>query len=164
MGCCTYGLPMWKAFLRYRKLDPEARKLFWRAAVLLPLAAASLRLRGFQRTKGKLGKKLAGAKEGSPARQGDAAAVEKTCRMVKAGARYGLGHPTCLEQSLVLWYLLESQNIPARFCIGVKKTDEKFEAHAWVEHAGAALNQPGEMHQHYAAFESEFSELPGEKA
>lgn len=82
--------------------------------------------------------------------------------MVKAGAYYGPGHPTCLEQSLVLWYLLEKQNIPARFCIGVRKLPEKFEAHAWVEHDGVPLNQCHEVHQHYAAFESEFSDSPGE--
>jgi len=82
--------------------------------------------------------------------------------MVKAGAHYGLGHPTCLEQSLVLWYLLRERNISARLRVGVRKSAEKFEAHAWVEHDGVALNQSEEVHQHYAAFESEFAGLPGE--
>ena len=90
--------------------------------------------------------------------QGGAEAVEKTCRMVRAGVRYGVGHPTCLAESLVLWYHLQKQTIPARLRIGVRKSKEKFEAHAWVECAGAALNQTDEAHQHYAAFASEFSE------
>ena len=39
-----------------------------------------------------------------------------------------------------------------------------FESHAWVEYEGRALNEAEEVHQHYAAFASEFSDLPGEKA
>jgi hypothetical protein len=85
--------------------------------------------------------------------------------MVKAGAHYGLGHPTCLEQSLVLWYLLQRQRIPARFRIGVRTVAGKFEAHAWVEYEGTPLNQSEEeLHQHYAAFEGEFSDLLEESA
>lgn len=89
--------------------------------------------------------------------------VQKTCRMVKAAVHYGMGHPTCLEQALVLWYLLQGQGIPVRLRIGVRKLQEKFEAHAWVENEGVALSQVEEVHQHYAAFEGEFRELPGEK-
>ena len=151
---------MWKAFQRYRKLDAESRKLFWRAVTLLPVVSRSLHKRGFQQTQEKLAKKLAGA---APMEKGATAdTLEKTCRMVKAGVHYGLGHPTCLEQSLVLWYLLRERNISARLRVGVRKSAEKFEAHAWVEHDGVALNQSEEVHQHYAAFESEFAGLPGE--
>ena len=87
-----------------------------------------------------------------------------TCRMVKAGAHYGIARPTCLGESLTLWYLLQKQGVPAALRIGVRKVSEKFEAHAWVESAGAALNQQEEPHQHYAAFDSGFSDLPGEKS
>jgi hypothetical protein len=152
---------MWKAFQRYRKLDPESRKLFWRAVTLLPVVSRSLHTRGFQQTREKLAKKLAAA---TPDTHGATAeTLQKTCRMVRAGAHHGLGHPTCLEQSLVLWYLLEKQGISARLRIGVRKSPGNFEAHAWVEHDGVALNQ-GEVHQHYAAFESEFASLSGENA
>ena len=156
--------PMWKAFQRYRELDTEARKLFWRAATLLPMVAVSLRVRGFRRTKEGLQRELPRQPVDGGGQGVGPEALQKTCRMVKAGAHYGLGHPTCLEQSLVLWYLLESQGIPARFRIGVRKVDGKFEAHAWVEHEGIALNQAEEVHQHYAAFEGEFADLPEEIA
>lgn len=155
-------LPMWKAFQRYRELDPEARKLFWRAAVLLASVGVSLRTKGFRRTSEKLRKNLLTAPKEAVVATAWAESVERTCRMVKAGARYGWGHPTCLEQSLVLWYLLQRQKIPARFRIGVRKDKRKFEAHAWVEYEGRPLNQ--EMHEHYAAFEGELSDLPEEIA
>jgi hypothetical protein len=159
-----FSPPMWKAFQRYRKLDPEARKLFWRAVALLPMIAVSLRARGFQRTKEKLQRRLAlgSPTPGGPAR--GAEVVQKTCRTVAAAARYGLGRPTCLAKSLALWHLLQKQNVATQLRIGVNKADGKFEAHAWVEHDGMALNQSEEVHEHYAAFEAEFSNLPGENA
>ncbi len=154
---------MWKAFQRYRELDPQARHLFWRAVFLLPWTAISLRLRGFNTTRAALQKHLPAAPaqiDNRPAAQ----VVQSTCRMVKAGAHYGITRPTCLGESLTLWYLLEKQGVAAVLRIGVRKASEKFEAHAWVEYADAALNQEEEPHQHYAAFDSGFSDLPGQKS
>jgi len=155
---------MWKPFRRYKELDPESRKMFWRAAMLLVLVGISLRTKGFRRTREQLRRKVSKGATDAVFAGAVEESVQRTCRMVSAGAHYGLGHPTCLEQSLVLWYLLQHQNIPARFRIGVRKETDKFEAHAWVEYEGRALNQSEEMHQHYAAFEGEFSDLPEEIA
>jgi hypothetical protein len=47
--------------------------------------------------------------------------------------------------------------------IGTRKTEEKFEAHAWVECEGVALNEPEEAHKHYAAFGEEFPIVVGAK-
>jgi hypothetical protein len=154
---------MWKAYQRYRALDPEARKLFRSAAYLLPRTTASLRLRGFKKTKQSLQSRLlrTGVEVGS--KENEPKVVAKTCRMVKAAARYGIVRATCLEESLVLWYLLQKQNVQAHLRIGVRKLPEEFEAHAWVEFQGQALNQTIE-HLHYAAFEDAFSEMPGDKS
>jgi len=83
--------------------------------------------------------------------------------MVRAALRYLPAKSTCLEESLVLWYLLQKQEISAQLRIGVRKTEGKFEAHAWVEHEGVALHQPDEMHRHYSAFDKEFSSTPAKK-
>jgi transglutaminase superfamily protein len=155
---------MWQAFQRYRALDPQARNLFWRAVFLLPWSAISLRLRGFNKTRAALQKHLAPTAAAKTENCSAAVVVQTTCRMVKAGAHYGIARPTCLGESLTLWYLLQKQDVPAALRIGVRKVSEKFEAHAWVEYAGAALNQQEEPHQHYAAFDSGFSDLPGEKS
>lgn len=164
MGFWMCDPPMWKAFQRYRQLDTEARRLFWRAATLQPMVAVSLRMRGFRRTNEGLRKKLSRQRIETDGPAPNTSKLEQTCRMVKASAHYGLGQPTCLEQSLVLWYLLQSQRIPARFRIGVRKNTGRFEAHAWVEYEGVPLNQSEELHQHYVAFEGEFSDLPEELA
>ena len=151
---------MWEPVQRYRTLDPESRRIFWRALILLPMVRASLRLRGYNRTYVSLQKKLH-PEVGLPS--GSAKEVEKTSRMVRVALRYSPARFTCLEQSLTLWYLLRKQGIATQLRIGVRKMDGKFEAHAWVEHQGVALQQPGEIHRHYAAFDREFSDVPAEK-
>jgi len=83
--------------------------------------------------------------------------------MVRAAARYSLAQYTCLEESLTLWYLLRRHGISACLRIGVRKENEKFEAHAWVEYASEALNQDEAMHRHYAAFEQDLPEPPAEQ-
>ena len=155
---------MWEAFQRYKALDPEAQKLFGRAVSLLPLIALSLRLRGFKKTKESLQKKLSLNRLGATGKENVAETVQKTCRMVKAAAHYGFLQPTCLVESLTLWYLLQLQRIPASLRIGVHKLAEKFEAHAWVECEGVALNQTEDAHPHYAAFDSGITDLPGEQS
>lgn len=153
---------MWEQLQRYRALDPEARKMFLRAAALLPVVKASLRLRGFKKTRESLEERqrresVRAAQTGSAPEQ-----VLRTSRMVRAAAHWATVGASCLEESLTLWHLLRKQGHAARLRIGVRKTAEKFEAHAWVEHEGVALNQIEEIHRHYAAFESEFSEQSGE--
>jgi hypothetical protein len=137
--------------------------MFRRAAILLPLVRWSLRLRGYGATFASLQKRIppqADSVESSPDARDK---VQATCRMVRAALRYSLAEHSCLEESLTLWYLLRKQEIPACLRIGVRKENEKFEAHAWVEHAGEALNQLDEMHRHYAAFEQDLPEPPAEQ-
>jgi len=154
---------MWKQLQRYRALDPEARKTFRRAAMLLPAVKASLRLRGFKKTRESLEKYQSQGSAAAPSAAGaNLETVLGISHMVRAAARYGLVRASCLEESLTLWHVLRKRGYAAKLRIGVRKTAEKFEAHAWVEHEGAALNQAEEMHRHYAAFESAFVEQGGE--
>ena len=148
---------MWETLQRYRALDEESRRLFRRAAMLLPMIRASLRVRGYNKTFSSL---QARVNPIAPAQNGDAEQLRKTSRMVRAAVHHSLLHFTCLEESLGLWYLLRQQGIAPQLRIGVRKENGKFEAHAWVEHGGEALNQPEATHLHYAAFEKEFSEPP----
>jgi hypothetical protein len=147
---------MWARLRRFSALPGPAKVLFLRAVVLLPLLTLSLRVRGFGATQGSLQKFAASAKNGPPV-----AAVESlvilTTRMVLAAARNSPIPSTCLERSLSLWWMLACQGIATRFRIGVRKDDEKFAAHAWVERDGVAIGEPDASHLHYAAFEEEMS-------
>ncbi len=83
--------------------------------------------------------------------------------MVRAAERYSFVSITCLQESLLLWYLLQTQGIVAAIRIGVRKPEGEFEAHAWVEHDGIALNQMDEQHRHYHPFENEIPKPPAEQ-
>ena len=144
---------MWERLRRFSALERPAQELFLRAVVLLPLVALSLRWRGFRETQAALERFLSKANPGP-----DAALASKvaavTAHMVNAADRHGLVHPSCLAKSLTLWWLLGRQGIPSHLRIGIRKEKEKFEAHAWVEREGIALNEPEEHHHHYAAFDA----------
>ena len=150
---------MWEQLRRFSNLSAAARVLFLRAVVLLPLVALRLRTQGFQSTKNLLQKPL----DSSSFSQFDFKNDERaalTARMVRAAARHGIGNPSCLEESLVLIHLLGKQGIASQLRIGVKKNIPKFEAHAWVECGGVALNESEALHDHYAPFEAKFSSIP----
>ncbi len=153
---------MWEQLRRFRKLESPAQKLFLRAMVLLPLVTLSLRWRGFRATKTTLQKFLpkAIAEQNADAPRERAAL---TVRMVYAADRHGSFHPSCLAKSLTLWWLLGRQGIRACLRIGVRREREAFEAHAWVECEGVALNEPEERHHHYSAFDEALSSLPGDE-
>lgn len=148
--------PIRERLRRFRALSRQERGVFLRAAALLPVVCASLRFVGFGRTQRALQRFL--KPNGRPIlAPGDSnARIEATHRMVQAAARYSTGKTTCLEESLVLWWLLGRQGITAQVRIGARKAGEKFEAHAWVECGGGALNDPGELHRHYSAFDASF--------
>ena len=149
---------MWKWIRQFRALKPPARELFLRASVLLPLVSATLPWRGFRKTKASLEHFLpAVCGSESPDAQPRAALVAE---MVRAAAHYGIGRPSCLEQSLVLWWLLARRGIASDLRVGVRKHEENFEAHAWVECGGTILSDLEAEHRHFAAFDAALASLP----
>lgn len=151
---------MWERLRRFRALARPAKALFLRAVFLLPILTISLRLSGFQKTKRRLQVARAGQSLNADA-EDTATRISLTTRMVLAAARHSPFPSTCLERSLALWWLLARQGIAARLRIGVRigvrATEQKFSAHAWVECDGIALGEPEAPHVHYAAFQEEFS-------
>lgn len=154
---------MWEPLQRYRALDPALRRTFWRAAILLRLVRLSLRVRGYGKTFTSLQRRAQFHARETGTGLESHEEVQAACRMVRAALRYSFAQFSCLEESLTLWYLLRKQGIPACLRIGVRKENERFEAHAWVELRGEALNQPEEQHRHYAAFEQDLHEPPPEQ-
>ena len=139
---------MWELLRRFRSLGRDSRRVLVRAALLLPLISVSLNIRGFRRTHATLRQFLRNSNA-----EGAGAEPEMTARMVRAAARYVPVHGSCLEQSLVLWFLLRREGIASELRIGARKSASGFEAHAWIECRGKALNETQEVHRHYAAFD-----------
>jgi len=151
---------MWERLRRFRALDGQAQGTFLRAMLALPLVSQSLRWRGLRATQKSLQRRQA---PGGKPTKFEKEKLEVTVRMLKAAVRHSPGQPSCLEESLTLWWLLARQGISSEVRIGIRKQAENFEAHAWVERDGIALNEPEAKHRHYAAFESEFPPAAGEK-
>jgi hypothetical protein len=129
---------------------------------MLPLVSLSLRLRGFQPTRTILKRKLSHSLAEQDSDSVNRQAV-LTARMVHAADRHGMVHPSCLAKSLTLWWLLGRQGITSRLRIGIRKENGKLQAHAWVEREGSALDDPEDLHRHYAAFDREPARLPEEE-
>jgi len=141
-------------------MDADARGLFLRATAVLPVISVSLKMRGFGATQEFLLRSFPIAPQTSQQDSihvvDDRKRTELTSRMVNAAIRHVWRASTCLEKSLVLWWLLGRQGIACEVRIGARKQGGKFEAHAWLERDGVAVNEPQEEHRHYAAFDAAF--------
>jgi hypothetical protein len=155
---------MWERLRRFSSLDPEARGTFLRAALLLPLISVSLKVRGFRATQESLlrffGHPQQASQEDSARLLPDDERTRLTVHMVNAAVRHVWRSSTCLEKSLALWRLLERRGIASELRIGARKIDGKFEAHAWVERQGIAVDDPDHLHRHYAPFDGTLSTIP----
>lgn len=79
-----------------------------------------------------------------------------TARIVRIAAQRGFYHFKCLDQSLVLGWLLRRQGIDARIVFGARKGDKLMEAHAWVEVDGVAISDDEGDHHSFSTL-GEFS-------
>jgi hypothetical protein len=155
---------MWKQRRRFSALDRDSRWMFVRATLLLPLISLSLWIWGFRFTQAALKRFVSSVNGSMVDRSSDPVVLTSITHktqigacMVRAAARHSLITSTCLEESLALWFLLRREGIEAELRIGARKIADKFEAHAWVECHGEALNQAEDPHGHYAIFEGPFS-------
>src|SRR6204780_5801485 len=143
----------WRVFWR---LSGFERGIALEAAAGLTATWVGLRFAGFRRWKTFLGWL-------APRVVPDAAAsnvsLEETARQItrmeEAAARNLFFSTNCLEQSLVLWWLLRIRGIAAELRIGARKELNRFEAHAWVEFHEAILNGLGGEHLHFPPFEGQ---------
>jgi Transglutaminase-like superfamily len=134
-------LETWQAFWRQ---SPGARVVALEAAVVLVATWVGLRLAGFRRSKDLL-VRLAPA---TPAeRIGNLDAARAIACLHESVARGLFLKTNCLEQSLALCWLLRRRGIAAELCVGARKQDGKFEAHAWVETQGAVVCESDERHR-----------------
>ncbi|MGB6199787.1 MAG: lasso peptide biosynthesis B2 protein [Candidatus Acidiferrales bacterium] len=128
---------------------------------MLSLTAVALRVLGFPRWRGTLEKYAANA----PAAAGDAASrlalAREVTRLAQKAERHGPLRPSCLERSLVLWWLLRRRGLPAELRIGARKEGARFDAHAWVELDGEVLNDSDTVRKHYARFDGPIASADG---
>ena len=116
------------------------------AAALLPAVRLALNFVTVARLQA-----LGGLRAATP---GNAELTAQTmAHLVRIAGDHGLCHAKCLEQSLVLRWLLQRKGIDARMFFGARKEDSEMQAHAWVEVDGVAVNEGDDLHERFSPFE-----------
>ena len=133
---------------KLRRLSPREFWILAQAMALLPTVRLVLRVATIARLQSLGGR---AAHRASPNRL----SPEAMARLVRIAAERGVVRANCLEQSLVLQWLLQRQGIDARISFGARKADKKVEAHAWVECSGLALNEDRDVCLHFSPFEGD---------
>jgi transglutaminase superfamily protein len=140
---------------RFWRLTPEDRGLVLQSAVLLTLTRIGLRAMDFHRCKEMIDE-FSSSGSRSP-RIETSTQLERGKKIVAAMSaveRNSSWCPNCLERSLALWWFLRLNQIDGELHIGGRKTESRFEAHAWVEWNGHVVNDNSDVHQHYARFDA----------
>jgi len=154
---------------KIQELSWDERWLLVEATLFLPLTALAVYSVGVGRWQRTL-TRFSSLKK-APASDGNVATVKSTEKSVlKAGpaamqrarviakivgvaAQRGIYHANCLEQSLVLWWLLALRNIESELRFGARKENAQLKAHAWVECCGVSLNEEPDVHERFSLFE-----------
>lgn len=143
-----------KTWFRFWSLSAFERIAVLEAAGGLVATYAGLRFTGFRRWRAALDRF---ARVTAPDQSLNASAKARIgadlARMETAAARYLPFRTNCLEQSLVLWWLLRRHGLMADLKIGARREADRFEAHAWVECEGGVIGDTSEEHHHFAPFE-----------
>jgi hypothetical protein len=63
-------------------------------------------------------------------------------------------NPSCLEEALMLTFLMNRRNIPTEFCLGIAQSDDSLIAHAWLTFRGEVLGQPFQADEFVQVFSS----------
>jgi hypothetical protein len=147
----------WHAFWR---LSGFERGVALEAACGLTATWLGLRLAGFRRWKNVLSSLAPPVNATAPVTEASYLhSAETIARMQAAAARHLFFSTNCLEQSLVLWWLLRRRGIESELRIGARKEAARFEAHAWVELDSVVLNDATGEHRHFVPFEGPLSPL-----
>jgi len=153
----TIMMELWQKFWRLRGYE---RGIALEAATGLAATWLGLRITGFRRWKNLLSRLTPAANTASRPRAASQSEPAKViARMAAAAARNVFFGTNCLEQSLVLWWLLRRRGITAELRIGARKEFERFEAHAWVEVDSVVLNDTSAEHLHFVPFDGPISPL-----
>ena len=151
---------MMERWHRFWRLSGFERGVVIEATGALLATWLGLRLTGFRRWKSVLGWLGPSANAIAPLQcASHKESAQVVARMEAAAARNLFFSTNCLEQSLVLWWLLRRLGIAAELRIGARKELDRFEAHAWVEVDSAALNDANAEHRHFVPFDGPISPL-----
>jgi hypothetical protein len=132
------------------------RWILAQSLILLPLLALALALLGYKRTQRLLLRFAPPTVEPPTLTE---AQMRRIGQLVNLAANRGLYRATCLKRSLALWWILRQRGIDSDLRFGVRRGDNKIDAHAWVEYQGLVLNDRATVNTDYAPFNDNMIEL-----
>jgi hypothetical protein len=142
---------------RFLKLNNWERGIVLGAAAGLVTTRVGLRVLGFRRWE----KVLEGLTPAVPPQAGRAAATSgdfekarRVARLQASAERHLFFRPSCLEHSLVLRWMLARHGVAANLRFGGRKEQSRFEAHAWVEVGGVALDELSGEQSNFVPFDA----------
>lgn len=132
-----------RSLAAFRRLSAAERLTFLGALVLLPALAIALRVAGLRRVQALLARGTQPLDETrTPACALDSA--RRIAWLVDAAARNGAHRASCLPRALATQWLLRRHAIAADLRLGVRKSGDALDAHAWVEHDGVPVGGAGD--------------------
>ena len=140
---------------RFWSLSRPDRSAALEAAAVIVASRVGLRVVGYRRWKSFLSGLSFRKGRTAPVRDADIACDDSPnhfARISGSAARNLFFHPTCLERSFGLWWLLRRRGFDTELRIGGRKEGGRFEAHAWVEYAGASVNDASDEHNRFSVF------------
>jgi hypothetical protein len=139
---------------KFMRLPAPERLTLVQACLLLPVTACAFACLGFRRWHGTVKRWTPhGLPPGKRPDADDTARVQRTARLIQVAARHVAGPNSCLQQALVLWWLLRRQGFVTELRIGVRKVGDQLNAHAWVEYRGLVLDDRGDESLSFVSFD-----------
>lgn len=142
-----------KRYRQFTALSLSEIQVLFIALILLPLTAFLLKIKGFRRTQIFLNRFISEKTHTSDLNHILLEKAQGIAKLVSIAANHGPYRANCLKKSLVIWWLLGRRGIQTNLKIGVKKDEESFNAHAWVEFEGVVLNERGDVGSRFSAFD-----------
>jgi len=133
---------------RFNALSWSEQSILLKAIFCLPLVWIGLQLFGLQRLHNTLQRK-----QSLSTATVEEIEISQLARIVAIAAAH-IPSPisSCLTRSLLLIWMLQQRGISAQLRIGVKFANGILEAHAWVEYAGAPINDQLAVVNTFASF------------
>ena len=138
---------MRRKFLRAGRLSFREWGLFIHAWLLLLWVELALRFFSYARVSRWLSHIPNPTKKPQP--PNPSANIQTTLQWVDTASRNHILTITCLRRSLVAQNLLAQQGIPVELRFGIKKDNDAFCAHAWLEYQGQAIGEAEQLTQAY---------------